>query len=609
MNKILLVKPAKNYWFPLGYAYLAAAWKQAGIDFDFVDLDKDQLDLIEKYISKNDYTAICAGGLIASYSSIKDIMSVAEKVRPSLPRLVGGPLANNVPMHYLFDDIGANFVNIGEGEETTVELFHHIDQHGTAPSPLILGTAWPDKNNPQGFSVAPPRPKLDLEKIIEPDYSFWDYDWHKENGSASIPWNLMPILTGRGCIGGCAFCSPPSGAYRKRAPESVVAEIRNASQFFDANQIIFADEMFFNDTEAIVEFCRLYKEAGIPFTWACSMRVDGPLEHLQLMREHGCTNIYFGFESTNNRVLSAMKKRTTHQMQKKAIAEANKAGIYWQALWMAGNFSETQDELKESFSFFKKHHQTCPALLITYPGTLNYVRARKMGIIKDELKYIKALGDAFIGPIFQRLTKFIHNDLPYLNITDMDTDTLFKTYCSEVSLLAQAMEVTNPKSVIKENGELQVTANCPHCGNQVALIAPPGQPFNIHHTRCPHCNPMWLNISPLKLDVFKEQMTSTLLQRLKAKQHIIILDDNENAAFFFIMKNHLGLREEQIAGFIRTNGFSTKNIFFYPVVEVKDLPGETDCVLVVANTKNTKNKVRELRTALPSRIDLIDLSK
>jgi len=387
MNKVLLVKPARNYWFPLGYAYLAAAWKRAGIAFDFIDLDKDPLEMVRETVTRNQYLAICAGGLIASYSSIRDIMQAARAARAELPRVVGGPLASNIPLQYVFGDVGAHYVTIGEAEETSVELFHHIHLRGVSPCPNVRGVAWLDATSLQGFSSAPPRPKPTLDSLPEPDYSFWDYAWHRSNGQASIPWGLAPMLTGRGCIGSCAFCSPPAGTYRSRSPENVIAEIVHSASQFETRQLYFADEMFFNDPGKIADFCARYKAIGAPYTWSCNMRVDGPLDSLPLMREHGCTNIYFGFESVNDRVLAAMKKRTTHEMQQRAIHAATQAGIYWQALWMVGNYTETLEEMRESFAFFRGHHQTCPALLITYPGTLNYSRARKMGLLQDELSY------------------------------------------------------------------------------------------------------------------------------------------------------------------------------------------------------------------------------
>ena len=65
MLQVLLVKPWGNTWFPIGYAYLVAAWNKAGIQVDFVDLDKDTLETLAANLQQSTYTAICAGGRVA----------------------------------------------------------------------------------------------------------------------------------------------------------------------------------------------------------------------------------------------------------------------------------------------------------------------------------------------------------------------------------------------------------------------------------------------------------------------------------------------------------------------------------------------------------------
>ena len=99
--RVLLVKPEKNLWFPVGYAYLYAVWRRAGFHIDFVDLDKDSLKEVEDFLHASHYTAVCAGGLIPSYSSIREIMRLAAHTAPQVARVVGGPLVNNIPLHYL----------------------------------------------------------------------------------------------------------------------------------------------------------------------------------------------------------------------------------------------------------------------------------------------------------------------------------------------------------------------------------------------------------------------------------------------------------------------------------------------------------------------------
>ncbi len=606
MIHILLVKPWGNTWFPIGYAYLVAAWKKAGIRVDFTDLDKDTLETLSANLQQSTYTAICAGGMVASYNCLKRIMQLAHREAPDVPRVIGGPITTNIPLKYIFNDIGANFAVIGEAEESSVMLLEHIAQHGAAPSPFIPGTAWASNALEEGAFRGIKAKKPDIETLPFPDYSFWEYKWHSAQMNASIPYDLFPVLTGRGCVGNCSFCSPPAGKYRSRAPKSVIKEIVSLASTRAITRIYFSDEMFFNSAEKITDFCAEYKKMGSPYTWACNMRVDGPIECLPMMREHGCTNISFGFESVCDRVLTAMNKRTTHAMQLAALQAAKEAGIYVQALWMVGNYSETEEEMCKSFAFFRSLRQTAPATLITYPGTLNYTRACKAGLIQDELAYIQALEDLFLEPTFLRFTKFIHGHLPYLNISAMSNETFFSTYFAQMALLVQSMEILDPYFVQGPDNTPFVEGLCPHCKNTVRLRAPQGQPFNIHAPRCPHCNPLWLHVSPFNLSEFNGVLTDIDRQTLKMKMNIIIIDDNEHSAHFFMLKNYLQLNARHILGFVRTSGFTQDYVFSHPVFDLEAIPDNVDCIFVAAVTEKTQSAVQYVEDRMPPNIPVIN---
>lgn len=579
-TRVLLVKPEKNLWFPVGYAYLYAVWKRAGFHVDFVDLDKDSLKKVEDFLRTSRYAAVCAGGLIPSYNSIREIMRLAAHAAPHVARVVGGPLVNNIPPHYLFDDIGAHYAIKGEGEESSLALLKRIACRGIKPCPDIPGVYSKDPAAPKGWSGGLSRKPCDFSAIPTPDYSFWNQTAHHGQAGA-ISYDFYPILAGRGCLGSCAFCSPPAGAYRNRDPLDVVREISSLKNI-GAKKIYFVDEMFFDSFEKIKFFCNAYKKINIPYQWECNMRVDGPLEALPMMREHGCTHVNFGFESANDRVLAAMKKRITHAMQLKAAAAAEDAGIIWQALWMAGNYSETQAELQESFDFFRAQRQVVPAVLITYPGTLNWVRAKKKNLIKDELHYIESLQPLFVGPLFSRISRMINGTLPYLNISDMDNTTFFTSYLKNTALQIQGMEIADPR-LEGEADALQVKGTCPKCGGTVTMPVQLDQPFNIHLTRCPHCLPLWLHISPLKLPCFTEKLAQLPIL-LQNRRRIAVLDDNEHSAAFFLLKNYLGLKDGQVGCFIKTSGFSCENVLYTPVLSAEEVlaSGEFDCVLVAA---------------------------
>ncbi len=602
---VLLVKPSQNTWFPIGYMYLVAAWRLLNIKIDFIDLDIDNLEHIIQHMQNNTYTAVCAGGMVSSYASIKDIFSTVKTSSKTTPCIVGGPLATNISLEHIFDHLGADFAVLGEAEESSGALLLHLASN-TSALPKIAGVVHKNIRTKQIDNGFIPPIKPNIHTLPYPAYDFFSTPKEED---AEIPMQLTPIATGRGCIGSCAFCKPPHGQYRKRNALAVINEIEHHLKTQHIDNIYFYDEMFFADAADIHEFCKLYKKKGFNMPWQCNMRVDGPLDALDIMADSSCTHISFGFESVCDRVLKAMNKRTTHAMQLAAIDASKRAGLFWRPLWMVGNYSETKNEMQKSYDFFRTNLPIAPAVLITYPDTLNYKRAQKEGIFDsinphDEISYITKLSDCFIGSLFPRITKFMHAKLPYLNISAMPTQELFDIMNSENSKITQAMLGLNPQ--ISQNNT--VSCICPTCKNRIALMSPKGQPFNIHATRCPYCHPLWLHVSPMSLKPFQEKICNSDIQKLLSKKRIAIIDDNETTAAFFLMKNLLQINWNTIACFIKTDGYKGEHVFHIPVCNVESLPFDVDCILTVAKTQKTRHIIERMQKSIPSDVLVLDFS-
>ena len=133
------------------------------------------------------------------------------------------------------------------------------------------------------------------------------------------------------------------------------------------------------------------------------------------------------------------------------------------------------------------------------------------------------------------------------------------------------------------------------------------QPFNIHLTHCPHCLPLWLHISPLKLSCFTEKLAQLPIL-LQNRRSIAVLDDNEHAAAFFFLKNYLGLKDGQVGCFIKTSGFSCENVLYTPVLSAEEVltSGVFDCVLVTAYTARTEDIATFLRRHVKPGMLLVD---
>jgi len=138
--------------------------------------------------------------------------------------VVGGPDASACYSKYL--DWGADYVVIGEGEETCSELLHLL-----LVNPIIGERDikdWLYKSNGH-VVVNEKRPLIqDLDSVPLPDWQAIDIGkyldlWRHKNGLYISPYSFS-----RGCPFGCSWCSMPVYAetIRQRSVDNVVKEMR-----------------------------------------------------------------------------------------------------------------------------------------------------------------------------------------------------------------------------------------------------------------------------------------------------------------------------------------------------------------------------------------------
>ncbi|MBE0478713.1 cobalamin B12-binding domain-containing protein, partial [Candidatus Aerophobetes bacterium] len=132
---------------------------------------------------------------------------------------------------------GLDSVVCGEGEETLLELFHHLDQpHAWAQ---IKGLAYASNGK---IKVTPPRPLIEnLDNL--------PYPLRSERVVTHRGLGICSILSSRGCYYNCSFCSihqfysgSPGQKRRSRSPGNVIREME---QLFDERGMrifIFEDD-------------------------------------------------------------------------------------------------------------------------------------------------------------------------------------------------------------------------------------------------------------------------------------------------------------------------------------------------------------------------------
>ena len=84
--KLLFINPSlrpgsDHLFLPVGLGYVVTYVKQAGYDFDILDIDAHQHsdEYVEDYFKKNSYDVICVGSIVTHYRWIKWCINTIKK--------------------------------------------------------------------------------------------------------------------------------------------------------------------------------------------------------------------------------------------------------------------------------------------------------------------------------------------------------------------------------------------------------------------------------------------------------------------------------------------------------------------------------------------------
>jgi anaerobic magnesium-protoporphyrin IX monomethyl ester cyclase len=183
----------------------------------------------------------------------------------------------------------------------------------------------------------------------------WDLlDWSLYHYNIE-PWGRMAsILTTRGCMMGCSFCSHRAfwrGDWRGRDPKKVVEEIRLLVEKYEVEFITLIDPYPTNNRERWERQLDLLIEAKIPVHLLMETRVEDIIRDEDILpkyREAGIMHMYVGAEGSTDELLDSLNKGTDTDQNKRAIDLLREHGIMSEASFMIGFPNETWDTVEQT---------------------------------------------------------------------------------------------------------------------------------------------------------------------------------------------------------------------------------------------------------------------
>jgi anaerobic magnesium-protoporphyrin IX monomethyl ester cyclase len=366
---------------PLGLGYLAAVLEKNQYEVDVIDCQV--LDIayeeVKSELSKRQPDIVGMTSTTLTYKSALRIAKIAKEVNPKCLTLLGG-------VHVTFWDDNAlqecpslDVVVRKEGENTILELVERLEAGKAFHD--VLGITY---RKGEEIVRNPDRPYIkDLDSLPFPAHHLWPIDRLRKYGNV-----IFPLMTSRGCIFWCEFCSSVrmfGRGYRMRSAKNVVDELEYLHNTYGADRFTFYDDSFSVDRSRVEEICRQIHDRNLRITWDCGTRVDLVTKDLlQKMKDAGCFAVWLGVESGSQRIMDAMGKGLTIAKTKKAFRLAKEVGMITIANVVLGFPGETKETAWETIKLIDEISPDDIGYYIAtpYPGTPMADYVKKMGWIK-----------------------------------------------------------------------------------------------------------------------------------------------------------------------------------------------------------------------------------
>ena len=264
---------------------------------------------------------------------------------------------------------GADFVLLGEGEGTLVELLDALTGKSDAPLAEILGLAY--KNGP-AVRRNPSRPdRRDLDGLPFPAWDLVDIPRYRSIWLDRHGYFSMNMVTTRGCPFHCNWCAKPiwGQRYNTRSSENVVAEMKWLKDEYAPDHISFADDIFGLKPGWLPRFGELVEAQSASIPFKCLSRADlltRPGE-VDALRKAGAQTVWIGAESGSQKILDAMEKGTRVEQIYEAARLLQGAGIKVGFFLQFGYPGETRADIQKTIGMVRTCNPDDIGISVSYP--------------------------------------------------------------------------------------------------------------------------------------------------------------------------------------------------------------------------------------------------
>jgi len=338
MDIALISPPSRTntYRLPIGLMYLSACLTQRGISNKIIDPKRDPYALKtihrELYELKPKYVGVTC--LATEIFEVKDLCQHIRWAVPNAQIILGGAHPTYAPEHFKQAEVDYDHIIQGEGDWSLCDF---VESSGRI-------------NLPQ-------QPDLDL--LPNPAYDQVNMAYYASPSIWSIrfmPLSAVGVFASRGCPYKCKFCVAHTvfgRSVRRQSVYLVADHVGRLVKDYRLDGVYFNDECFTLNKKWVEELCGLLKPMKI--LWGCQTRAQLLDEDTAAaMKQAGCMQIDFGFESGSDRMLKSMNKGSKVQQFQRAVKICKKLKIRILANMMVNLPDETLADIEESKRFIQQ---------------------------------------------------------------------------------------------------------------------------------------------------------------------------------------------------------------------------------------------------------------
>jgi radical SAM superfamily enzyme YgiQ (UPF0313 family) len=312
---------------------------------------------------------------------------------------------------------GADFVIIGEGEQTLAELTDAI-KNGVTDYSAIQGLAY---INDGKVVKTLGRPVLkDLDSLPLPAWDLVDINQYKESWLKHAGYFSLNIGTTRGCPFKCNWCAKPiyGTRYNSRSPENVVQEIKMLKERYFMDHLWFCDDIFGLKPGWVEEFARLMQQEKLKVRFKIQSRADLLVEEdlVKALAASGCENVWIGAESGSQKILDAMDKGTTIAQIHRSTLLMKKHGIKPSFFIQFGYPGELKEDIELTIKMINELLPFEIGISVSYPlpGTVFYDRVKADLKTKtnwtDSDEMALMFSNTFPPSYYKQLHRYVHQN-------------------------------------------------------------------------------------------------------------------------------------------------------------------------------------------------------